>query len=155
MNAQELIQKAQAEANSRKSQSEIMRTVGALVSSLQGVDWDKIPLHELESTSAELSAYMFTLSKLRTDANLSYNASYFGRKVSSAKQYFRVEAKTVSEKEKLVEKEIQHLYENEAIENYWSDIVNNLYKNCDRMVSTLQSIMANRRSEKIQSKQQT
>ena len=155
MNAQELIQECQAEANSRKSQSEIMRKIAALVDGLQKTDWENIPLHKLESISAELSAYMFTLSKVRTDANLSYNASYFGRKVSSAKQYFRVEAKTVSEKEKLVEKEIQHLYESEAIENYWSDIVNNLYKNCDRMVSTIQSIMANRRTEKIQSKQQT
>lgn len=155
MNAQELIQKAQAEANSRKSQSEIMRTIGALVTSLQDNDWDKMPLHELESTSAELSAYMFTLSKVRTDASLIHNASYIHRKLKGAKLFFEVDASSDVKRKQLVEKHTHLEYERECIENYWSDIVNNLYKNCDRMVSTIQSIMANRRAEKIQTKQQT
>lgn len=146
-NALDLIKLAKHEAEKRKRSQPTVVEIGAIVSKLKEVEWETLPLAELESYAGKLTGYMFSLSKVVCDSTLEHNASYIHRKLQGAKLYFEVDAKTVKEREMLSEKANYLNYHDELVANYYSDTITHLSKNVDRMISTIQSIMSNRRSE--------
>lgn len=145
--ALEAIKAAQDEAELKKRGKPILQSIAALVTTLQGSELEKLPVNELEGIASQLAGYMFTLSREVAESHLEYNAKYSFRKIKGARLYFEVEAKTQKDREKLAEVETAAHYQNELIANYYAETVEHLYKNCERMVSIIQSIMSNRRSE--------
>jgi len=143
----EIVKEAKAQARQKKTTNEVIMRVADMVKQIQGCKLETISVPELEQLVFELSGYMFTLSAELATANIEYNSSYIYRKIRGATLYFEVEGQTVSERNSLAEKTNQHNYVNEAIANYYADVIKHLYKDCERMVNIIQSIMANRRNE--------
>ncbi len=145
--AAEIIRQAKLIATERKKSKDILMTISAVIESLQSIEWDKQEFKDLESLAGELSSYMFTLSKYVTEAKLQYNCSYTFRKIRGAELYFELDCKTQSERQRQAEKDNQDNYIKELIDNYYADIVTTLQKDLDRMVSVVQSMMANKRAQ--------
>jgi len=143
----EIVKEAKAQARQKKTTNEVIMNVADLVKQIQGCKLEALPLADLEQFAFELSGYMFTLSAELVNANLEYNSNYIYRKIRGATLYFEVDAKTVSERTSLAEKTNQHNYVNECIANYYADVIKHLYRDCERMVSIMQSIMSNKRNE--------
>lgn len=143
----EVIKAAKDEAELKKRSKPVIMTIATLISTLQDTEWDKMTTDQLEAVAGQLSGFMFTLSKEVADARLEYNAKYIFRKIRGAKLYFEVNARTQKEREKLAEVETSTHYQNELIANYYAETVEHLFKNCERIVSVVQSIMSNKRSE--------
>lgn len=154
MNTDQLISMATNEANARKKNTPLIVDIGNLVKELQGVNWENLTIEQLEGYAGKLSGYMFSLSQHVTDANMEYNSMYVFRKIRGATLYFEVDAKSQKDREKMAEEVNQNNYYNELVANYYADVLTHLYKNCERMVMTIQSIMSNKRSERINSKNQ-
>ena len=155
MKALDLIELARHEAEKKKRSEPTVMEIGKIVAELKNVKWESLSLPELEAYAGKLSGYMFSLSKVVVDSTLEHNATYVHRKLQGAKLYFEVEAKTVKEREMLSEKANHLNYHDELVANYYSDTITHLSKNVDRMISTIQSIMSNRRSEMRTSNTQT
>ena len=151
----EVIKQARDSATSLKKSNEVIMSIAAIVESIQGADISKMEVSELESLAFEISGYMFTLSGQLNKANLEYNARYTYRKIRGAELYFEVEAKTSAARERLAEKQNQDNYLDELISNYYADVIKHLHRDCERIVSLLQSVMSNRRAEASKTSVQT
>lgn len=133
-----------------KHSYESIKTVSSLVDALNNIDVDTATPEMCAHYAVKLSLLQFNLAPLVNRSKLTFNSTYLFRKVKGAQLYFQMQG-TGKDKEELIKKETQSVYEDEIYYNYEFESLEALYDNINRLISVLQTYSRHLQAQQMSS----